>query len=339
MPLRSRLSSFAKEASAALHLAKLVGPGPEAALTTLLFHRFFLPDEPPDSGRERLRRRLQWLRKHYTPLTPAQALDGLANAALPRFPALVTIDDVDAGFLKVEDIFREFEVPVALFACVGWTDLAGSPEPQTLLARVVALLEWGDRSDREITFHPRFTPIRLAEPYKADRTEGIDRIIGARDDIDLGDLASQLEPMVKSRTCCNWGELKDLANKGHVIGCHSVSHIHLAQASQTRMAFEIEEARRIILAKFGRCEHFAYPFGKRASVSAATTSEIKRCGFETAFLTHADFATGQTDRYHLPRLVIPDEQLSQNGFQAIVRGGAIPLDKAKRLIAGRSKDQ
>lgn len=335
MAVHAQLSSLAKVASAALRLPKMFGGQPQDSLSTLLFHRFFLPGESLESGRERLRRRLDWLRQHYAPLTPAQAMAGLAKGSLPRFPALVTIDDVHVDFLKVEDIFRSFGVPVVLFACVGWADTAGPPEPQSLLARIVALLEWGEPVDQDLPFRRGSATIKLGEQHRADRAAAIDQLIAAREDLEpeLPDLAAHLEQGVKARTCCNWNELKNLANAGVTIGCHSVSHVQLAKVSPIRMAFEIDEARKIILTKFGGCDYFAYPFGNRDSCSETTTAKIAQTGFQCAFLTHADFATGRTDRYRLPRLVVPDDEVSFAGFQAIVRGGAIPLDKAKRLLA------
>jgi peptidoglycan/xylan/chitin deacetylase (PgdA/CDA1 family) len=299
-----------------------------------LFHLFFYPGESLQAGRERLRRQLDWLSQHYEPITPEQAAGGLANGHLPRFPVLVTIDDAHRDFLKVQDIFKSFDVPVLMFVCVGWSDIAGPPEPRSLLARIVTLLQWGDSLDEQLSLGSGFPPIRLGEQFRADRTAAIDQLIAARDDIEheFEALAAQLDHTVKVRNSCTWRELEDLSGAGTVIGCHSISHVSLAKASKTRMVFEIGEAHDILREKFDRCRYFAYPFGTVGSFNPETTAEIIRSGFECAFLTHADFATSRTDRYHLPRFVIPDSPASLNEFRAIVRGGGIPIDWAKRWI-------
>jgi hypothetical protein len=337
MTAASRLSGFANAAGAAINIPKLLGRAPETSLTTLLFHRFCLPGETLEASRERLRRQLDWLRRDYSPVTPQQAADVLAGARSPSFPVLVTVDDAHVDFLKVQDLFRSFDVPVLMFVCVGWSDMAGPREPATLLARIVAMLQWGRTLDRDISASKDFPPIRLGEPFKAQRTAVIDRLIARRDELgsDLDELAVQLEQATYAdewKTSCNWNDLKDLARADTVIGCHSASHVALAKASKARMAFEISDARTILCAKFGDCRHFAYPFGTVGSYDAATTAEIVQSGFECAFLTHADFATPRTDRYHLPRFVIPRNTASLSAFRAIVHGGGIALDKAKRLL-------
>jgi peptidoglycan/xylan/chitin deacetylase (PgdA/CDA1 family) len=270
-------------------------------------------------------------------VTPEQAMGGLAGGRLPKFPVLVTIDDAHVDFLKVRDIFESFKVPALLFVCVGWSDIAGPPQPRSLLARIVALLQWGSSADLDISIGRRHDPIRLGRQFRTERAAAIDRMIAAREELqpEFGDFALQLEQATfadKPKNSCNWDELVDLFNSGIVIGCHSVSHVSLAKASRPRMAFEIREARDILCAKFGHCRYFAYPFGTNGSYNSATTAEIAESGFECAFLTNADFATERTDRYQLPRFVIPDDVTSLAEFRAIALGGAIPLDKVKRLV-------
>lgn len=336
MLARAKLSYLAKAVSAGVNLPRLFGSSPERSLTTLLFHHFFCPGESREAGRERLRRQLDWLRRSYASIDPKNLADRLTGSALPDFPLLVTIDDANIEYPQVEDIFRAFDVPVLMFVCVGWSDLVEPHESGAVLARIVALLQWGDSREEQLPVG-RLPPIRLGEQYRDGRAAAIDQLIVAREEIapELESLAERLQGSIfanRPKSTCSWSDLRDLARAGTTMGCHSISHVHLAQASDVRIAFEIGEARRIIFAKFGDCQHFAYPFGTPNSYDERTTAEIKRAGFDSAFLTHADFADDRTDRFHLPRLVIPDYGVSDSEFQAIVKGGGIVLDRVKRLI-------
>jgi peptidoglycan/xylan/chitin deacetylase (PgdA/CDA1 family) len=332
---RAKLSFLAKKITADINLPRLFG-SPETSLTTILFHHFFSPGESRESGRERLRRQLDWLCSRYTPVSPRDVPETLSRGALPKFPVLVTIDDANVEYPIVEDLFRAFRVPVLMFVCAGWSDIVEPHEPGAELARIIALLQWGDSVEQDVEV-PGLSPIRLGAQHRAARTSAIDRLIAARDGLSshYGELADRLQRALFSnrpKGTCSWSELRDLARAGTTMGCHSVSHVRLSRASDVRMAYEIGEARKIIADKFGECEHFAYPFGTPDSFNEKTTAEIERAGFACAFLTHAEFADAQTDRYHLPRLVIPDHDVSAAEFRAIVEGGGILFDRAKRMI-------
>jgi peptidoglycan/xylan/chitin deacetylase (PgdA/CDA1 family) len=335
MRARTKLSFLAKKISADVNLPRLFG-SPETNLTTLLFHHFFSAGESRDSGRERLRRQLDWLRSKYAPVAPTEIPARLGRGTLPKFPALVTIDDANIEYPEVEDVFRSFGVPVLMFVCAGWSDMAEPREAGAELARIIALLQWGDAVEQDIQI-AGLPIIRLGEQFRAERTPVIDQLIEGRDEFSaqFGELADRLQRALFSnrpKGTCSWSELRDLATAGTTMGCHSVSHVRLSRASDVRMAYEIGGARDIIAAKFGACQHFAYPFGTPDSFNEKTTAEIARAGFDCAFLTHAEFANAQTDRYHLPRLVIPDHDVSTSEFRAIVEGGGIVFDRAKRLI-------
>src|SRR6266498_6043084 len=110
-------------------------------LTTILFHRFFFGSESAETSRDRLKRQCEWLRKRFTPVDLESAMVGLKENKLPPRPLLVTIDDAKIEILRVADIFAAFELPVAIFACVGWCSLE-SPDDDNLLARVVNVIQW-----------------------------------------------------------------------------------------------------------------------------------------------------------------------------------------------------
>jgi peptidoglycan/xylan/chitin deacetylase (PgdA/CDA1 family) len=305
-------------------------------LTSILFHRFFFDDEAVAKGRDRLKRQCEWLRKNYTPLSLSAATGSLRQGQLHQRPLLITMDDALIDILKVNDIFQAFELPVAIFACVGWCvdpDSADrDPDDDIVAASIVNMLEW--YAGPETVFKIDGAPTLSISPGRRHIT--IDQILANLGQLrpHLRDILARLLPVggkSVQRNVCNWHELRDLKASGAEIGCHSISHVNLGAASQTRIAFEIRASQRILEARLGSCGAFAYPFGTAGSFTPSTTAELKAAGFQCAFLTHSDFADQNTDPYHLPRIALPDRALLHAEFCARVTGAGVALRKARQF--------
>jgi peptidoglycan/xylan/chitin deacetylase (PgdA/CDA1 family) len=310
----------------------------EKCLTTILFHRFFFNEEPVERGRDRLKRQCEWLRKNYTPMTLKAATKGLRIGCFPKRSLLVTIDDALVDILDVKDIFESFELPITIFVCVGWCADASSADlnDDTLLACIVNMFEWYEGPDREVDIDHGRLKLKLC---RAQRDRVIDLILANQKELrpHFGHILAQLYKVTNrngKRIVCTWDELTDLKVSGADIGCHSISHVNLGNASPTRMAFEITEARRILEAKFRECAAFAYPYGCPGTFNDSTTAALNNAGFHFAFLTHSDFAGGDTDPYHLPRIALPDRSMSHVEFCARVAGSGVAYRKARELLRG-----
>jgi peptidoglycan/xylan/chitin deacetylase (PgdA/CDA1 family) len=306
-----------------LHLAR-------NQLTTILFHRFFFGEEPVERARDRLKRQCEWLRNHFTPVTLDFATDALGKNTLPPRPLLVTIDDAKIEILRIADVFASFELPIAIFACVGWCAKDSPGDDGALLARLVNQIEW------------------YAGPVKTLTTSGGGITVGAnaaetRKAIDLvlsnpRVPASEIESILATlerepsgrRVSCSWSELSDLKASGVAIGGHSVSHVNLAAATPLRMEFEISETQRVLSEKFGSCDVFAYPYGMRGTFSDATTLQLARTGFRYAFLTHSEYADTRTDPLLLPRISMPDRPMSQPEFCVRAAGAGVLYRKIRQ---------
>lgn len=318
--------------SAALSIARAFAPSPRASITTLLFHRFFVDGEDRETGLDRLKRQCEWLRDKYVPLTPTAALDDLRTGDLPSYPLIVTADDAKLDLLHTHRIFREFEIPLTIFVGVGWAVNGSPPEEDTLLAQIADFFRWFEGPEQEI-FLGNGKSVRLGAEWN---DESLDRILrfSRRDERDLLEQIWERRPIQElgnwTRKTCNWSELVDLQSEGAEIGSHTVTHIRLAEASDVRIEFELGESKRILEKKFGYCDHFAYPYGTPDVASIATTEEIKRQGYKSAFLTNLGFATNADERYHMPRISIPDGTTHFGEFRARTRGGAIPITAIKR---------
>lgn len=327
------LKTIAFRTALALGGNLLMPNSPRDCLTTILFHHFAFAGEPLTHAREKLKYQCDWLKKTYSPMTLTEATEGLRVGNLPNRSLLITIDDAHLGVLDVFDIFQSFDLPITIFVCAGWSANASQPENDTMLARAVTDLEWYSGPEKELLFPCGSLSI---QSEKRRRRETVKQLLKNQDDW-LPYLEQILQELnshrpIARRTFCNWQELVELQNCGVDIGCHSVSHINLGEADKSRAEFEICEAKRILVAKFGKCEVFAYPFGGPGSFSRTTSEILNQAGFRFAFLTRSDFASGKDDPYELPRIPLPDPPLSLVEFRARVGGGGVVIANVRDYI-------
>ena len=330
----SSLKNFALRAGALSPVQSLLGISRRRGLSTVLFHRFFFGDESRKVARDRLLRQLDWLRCEYSPISLNQVGAVLDQPEWSKPPLLVTVDDAIVDLLEVAADFRSFEIPIGLFVCAGWTAQADPHDPDSLLARVISEIEWYDGPATRVMFDGGRREVSLE---RSRRAESIDALLAARIEVSgsLDELAEKLLALQLNRgasTICNWQQLAELKKFGVDMGSHSVTHIRLAPASALRRFFEIGESKRLLDAKLGGCNAFAYPYGDADVVSNVTSAELEAAGFDLAFLTHAEFSDHRTSRLHLPRFSLPDRGMTMSEFQSRVEGGGIPLRRLKALL-------
>lgn len=307
-------------------------PQGQAAANALLFHRFFDAGEARASGLERLRRELDWLRQHHTPISLSRLTSGLQNGDLPDRAVLVTADDALIDLIDVVAELKAFDVPLAVYVCAGWTAAASQGTGDDLVARAAAAIQWHEGQDVEL----RFGHGRMLALSPNNKARNIDYLIRERDALlpDLEELCTRIESYVKGpRQCCTWSELRDLKASGVVeLGAHSVTHVWMSTTSPTRMAFEIGESKRLCDAQLGGCASFAYPFGMAETHSAQTRQALIDAGYTTAFLTHSDFITANSDTLTLPRISMPDESMAHSEFVGRASGMGIAMRRMKSML-------
>lgn len=60
-----------------------------------------------------------------------------------------------------------------------------------------------------------------------------------------------------------WEQLRDLQNRGFIIGAHTMDHFLTANNNETELVYQIEECKRAIERNIkGECLYFAWPYGK-----------------------------------------------------------------------------
>jgi peptidoglycan/xylan/chitin deacetylase (PgdA/CDA1 family) len=270
--------------SAASKLPRLISPSPKDALTTILYHRFFAPNETLGQGRSRLKYQLEWLQNNYTPIPTQKAVESITKGTLPASPLTVTADDAFVDLLNVHDIFKEFEIPLTVFVCTGWIDNIADKEKYTL-SSVIDFFRWY-RGGSKIIDLGKYGKIDLS-------LEHVDSIIdwiiiqSKHDDGEfiptLREAIIPLVPKATTRVLCNWDELIELSRLGLAMGSHTVTHCELAKVSATRLNFELSESKLTLESYFNECNMFAYPFGTRHVINQATTDALKKTDIIVGF--------------------------------------------------------
>lgn len=68
---------------------------------------------------------------------------------------------------------------------------------------------------------------------------------------------------VKDKTPMSWSEIKDLNDRGHIIGSHTLNHINMNCSDYKLIDFQLRENKRLIESCTScPCEYFAFPFGE-----------------------------------------------------------------------------
>lgn len=75
--------------------------------------------------------------------------------------------------------------------------------------------------------------------------------------------------MTPDKRPMRWEQLRELAERGHLIGAHTMNHFLTASDDIEKLRYEIVTCRRIIEDNIGHeCPWFAFPYGKLSQTSA-----------------------------------------------------------------------
>lgn len=80
-----------------------------------------------------------------------------------------------------------------------------------------------------------------------------------------------------------WETLKDLADRGHIIGAHTMDHYMIVTDDRDILRHQIVDCRRVIEEHIGNvCEYFAFPYG-RLSQASETAIDIATSTYAHVF--------------------------------------------------------
>lgn len=126
----------------------------------------------------------------------------------------------------------------------------------------------------------------------------------------------------------NWDHVRALSRQGFDIGCHTVSHLNMGTSSPESVRAELDTSKLVLATELGRAvELFAYPFGGREQINAASRQLVRDAGFLCCASCHGGTNGNSTDPYHLNRIGIAEWYSGPHQFGAeLVMGKAQGVD-------------
>lgn len=309
------------------------------ALTIVTFHRVLPPEQIAEAALPGLcvtprflDGALAFFARHYRCLTVSDALRAHARGEGRQRPLLaVTFDDGRAdAFEQAAPLLARHRVP-ATFYVVG--SAVGSAEPlwpDALAFEAKALASRGEEGRRllaEIFSEPIPGAIpaaeipklaaNLAKAWPAARIEDALRRLRA---------TSGVARIPAWEASMGWDQLAQLANAGHEIGSHSLTHAILLEACRPDLAAEVEGSKRAIERGLGApVQSFCYPSGL---YDGAAIAAVAAAGYDNATTTRPGMNRSAATPFELRRFDV-DGMLN-----ARRSGEASPAVLAWRLSRG-----
>ena len=113
-----------------------------------------------------------------------------------------------------------------------------------------------------------------------------------------------------TKKALTWEGASMLANAGHSIGGHTVTHPNLAELQQEERDTEIVNDKKRTESGLGVIlTHFAYPFGKAQYFTESVVQSVKHAGYTHAFTAESGFVPSmegnrETHQFAIPRTCI-----------------------------------
>jgi peptidoglycan/xylan/chitin deacetylase (PgdA/CDA1 family) len=119
-----------------------------------------------------------------------------------------------------------------------------------------------------------------------------------KDELEIGSLPGSDHLMM------SWDEVRRLAERGHVVGSHTLSHPNMAQIPIADARIELEQSRTLLEKHLNMpVTHFSYPCPALSPHwNEKTVEECHRAGYQTAVTTDGGLARKENDPLFLHRI-------------------------------------
>lgn len=256
---------------------------------------------------------MELVAREFNPVT-LDSVSGFVNGDedLPDRAVAITFDDGYRDNYEIAlPILERFGIRAAFYATVDSVEKRRLPWPSRLrfafstTSRPEFIDEGGER-----------WPLTTPEERNACYLAACDRVAllaAEAQELLLNEIESALErslPRESGEWMMTWEQLRGLAQKGHIVGSHTMTHPNLAFVDIAAARWELVESKRRLEAQLGQTvDHFSYPCPALSpNWSEATTEEIRRAGYQTAVTTGSGLAMKNDDPLALKR-VLPTKAL------------------------------
>lgn len=257
-------------------------------------------------SKERFRRHLRYLARHYEILSLPEAVD----RPLTTDVLAITFDDgYRENFEVAWPLLRESGLPASFFVTTGFVDGNGLwfdfARRALETARAQALALPSSARARLTELLPNWladsleTPIRELKYMPGDRRQ---RVLDCLESLDLS-LPPAAQPV-------EWSQLRLMASEGADIGGHTHSHPILSTLDDEAQQQEIMKSRDRIATELGAPPTtFAYPNGNARDFNTTSMRLLEELGFKAACASHRGANAPPYRRFALSRIGIGSDSL------------------------------
>jgi peptidoglycan/xylan/chitin deacetylase (PgdA/CDA1 family) len=281
-------------------------------LRCLVFHNISAISSPFTSGIRvtvspvAFENALQFVRRHYVPVSLDDILSNYGGHGLPSRSILVTFDDAYASVVEVAaPLCKKYGIPAIFFVNAAFIDnLRLAPDNLVCYVANRIGMKAVNAAIRAVPGLENVTADNLADVFGIvlpplslkDRElflNALYRLAAVEQEL----LAKDANLYLTS------GQLRELATFGIEIGNHTYTHPHCRSLSDAELAAEIGENKIALEAISGRpVRSFSQPYGSSQDLTDAVQCELRRSGHKAVFLSESVANQENADLLHLDRV-------------------------------------
>jgi peptidoglycan/xylan/chitin deacetylase (PgdA/CDA1 family) len=274
---------------------------------------------------------MNFLRRHFQPLTPQQFVERLANRNFRRRDCLVTFDDGwRDNFRYAFPVLEQYAIPAIFFVTTGYIGTS-STFWQERMTRFLFLASRSTTFGEDVLRELNALDVRSMTDVKAKRRiRSIVTLLKGREPVVVGQLLERLKTdailsgidtsNLGEDVFLDWDDIRELQRSGlATIGSHAHSHVPLPSLGYSAAKSELMESVRTMgdhgIRKTMIC---AYPNGNVDDSVARAASDA---GFRLGFTTRRDRACPVDDPLMLPRINVSElSSASRADFLCLILG-------------------
>jgi peptidoglycan/xylan/chitin deacetylase (PgdA/CDA1 family) len=225
---------------------------------------------------------------------------------LPERAVVVTFDDGYVDNLEVAmPILDRVGVPAAFYVTVDCVENRRLPWPSRLRFsfRNTAQKEWKDETAKVWSLDGE----RGRDGAYLAACDRVATLAGAEQERVVSEIEYELGatlPAESGDLMMTWEQVRGLAQHGHIVGSHTMTHPNLAHVGLEDARRELVESKRRMEAQVNaKVVHFSYPCPALSpNWTEQTTEESQRAGYETAVTTSSGLARRNDNPLALKRV-------------------------------------